>query len=79
MAVNVQEPHEMSALVDARTRKLRAKLLGAMMRRKPGEPTPQRLDFRRAVEPEQSAECGRIAFLQMLGPFDAQQRHEQQR
>ena len=32
MAINVQEPHEMPTLIDARTRKLRAKLLGAMLR-----------------------------------------------
>ena len=46
--------------------------------RQTGEPAPQRLHFRRAVEPEQSAEGGGIAFLEMLGPLDAQQRHEQQ-
>src|ERR1700741_327451 len=69
----------MSTLIDTQTRKLDAQLLGAMVCRQAGEPAPQRLDFRRAVEPEQSAKCGRIAFLEMLGPLDAQQRHEQQR
>ena len=79
MAINVQKPHEMSALVDPQTRKFRAKLLGAMMRRQTGEPTSQRLYFRRAIEPEQSAECGWVSLLEMLGPLDAQQRHEQER
>src|SRR5712692_1393564 len=79
MTINVQKPHEMSALVDTQTCKLRAQLLGAMMRRQAGEPPPQCLHFRRAIEPEQSAERSRIAFLEMLGPLDAQQRHEQER
>src|ERR1700730_5129753 len=79
MAVNVQKSHEMSALIDAPPRKLRAQLLGAMVRREAGEPAPQRLHFRRSVEPEQSAESGRVPFLEMLGPLDAQQRHEQER
>ena len=70
MAINVQEPHEMSALIDTHTRKLCAQLLGAMMRGEASEPAPQRLHFRRAVEPEQPAERGRVAFLQMLGPLD---------
>ena len=71
MAVDVQEPHEMSALIDTQTRKLRAQLLGAMVRRQAGEPAPQRLHFRRPVEPEQPAERGRVSFLEMLGPLDA--------
>src|SRR5438034_6802788 len=79
MAVNVQKSHEMSALIDTQARKLRAQLLGAMVRREAGEPAPQRLHFRRPVEPEQPAERGRVSFLEMLGPLDAQQRHEQQR
>src|ERR1700692_3666696 len=79
MAVNIQKPYEMSALIDTQTRKLRAQLLGAMVRREAGEPAPQRLHFRRSVEPEESAERGRISFLEMLGPLDAQQRHEQER
>jgi hypothetical protein len=36
MAVDVQEPHEMSALIDTQTRKLRAQLLGAMVCREAG-------------------------------------------
>jgi hypothetical protein len=79
MAVNVQEPHEMSALIDTPTRKLRAQLLGTMARREAREPAPQRLDFRRPVEPKDSAERRRVAFLEVLGPLDAQQRHEQER
>src|SRR5258708_19514097 len=79
MAVNVQNPHEMSALIDTQTRKLRAQLLGEMVRREAGEPAPQRLHFRRSVEPEESAERGRVSFLEMLGPLDAEQRHEQER
>ena len=79
MAVNVQKPHEMPALIDPQTRKLRAQLLGAMVRRQAGEPAPQRLHFRRSVEPEQSAERGRVSFLEMLGPLDAEQRHEEER
>src|ERR1700691_2418821 len=79
MAVDVQKPHEMSALIDTQTCQLRAQLLGAMVCREAGEPAPQRLHLRRAVEPEEPAECGRVTFLEMLGPLDAQQRHEQER
>jgi hypothetical protein len=50
-----------------------------MVRRQAGEPSPQRLHFRRAVEPEQPAKRSRITFLEMLGPLDTQQRHEQKR
>jgi hypothetical protein len=71
MAVNVQEPHETSALIDAPTRKLRAQLLGAMLRGKPGQPAPQRLYFRCSIEPEESAERGRVFLLELLGPLDA--------
>ena len=71
MAVDVQEPHEMAALIDTQTRKLRAQLLGAMTGRQAGQPAPQRLHLRRPVEPEQPAERGRVAFLEMLGPLDA--------
>src|SRR5204862_1792077 len=60
-------------------RKLRTQLLGAMVRREAGEPAPQRLDFRRSVEPEESAERGRVSLLEMFGPLDAEQRHEQER
>jgi hypothetical protein len=42
-----------------------------MVRREAGEPPPQRLHFRRSVEPEEAAECGRVSFLEMLGPLDA--------
>ena len=38
VAVNVQEPHEVSALIDAQTRKLRPQLLGPMLRAEAGEP-----------------------------------------
>src|SRR5262249_52448095 len=79
MSINVQEPHEMSALVDAHARKFGAQLLGAMLRGKAGEAAPQRLHLRRAVEPQKSTECGGVFLLEMLGPLDAQQRHEQQR
>jgi hypothetical protein len=66
--------------VDRRvTGQLRAQLLGAIVCREAGEPAPQRLHLRRAVEPEEPAERGRVAFLEMLGPLDAQQRHEQER
>jgi hypothetical protein len=64
MAINIQEPHDMSALIDTHTRKLRAQLLGAMVRREASEPPPQRLHFRRSVEPEESAERGRVSFLE---------------
>src|ERR1700758_87350 len=68
----------MSALIDTQTRKLCAQLLGAMACRQAGEPSPQRLDFRRPVKPEQSAKRGRVALLEMLGPLDPQQRHEEE-
>src|SRR5271168_5022885 len=79
MAVNVQKTHQLSALIDTHTRKLRAELLSAMVCSEAGEPAPQRLHFRRAVESQESAERGRVSFLEMLGPLDAQQRHEQER
>jgi hypothetical protein len=63
VAVNVQEPHEVSALIDTHTRKLRAQLLGAMLRGKAGEPAPQRLYLRRTVEPEEPYAVGRDATL----------------
>src|SRR5262249_910560 len=49
------------------------------LRGKAGEPAPQRLHFRRAVEPQEPAKCGWVLLLEMLGPLDAQQRHEQER
>src|SRR5262245_39102483 len=79
MAVNVQKCHEMPALIDTSTRKLRAQFNGAMARRQTSEPAPQCLDFRRTVEPEDSAERGRISLLEMLRPLDALQRHKQER
>jgi hypothetical protein len=69
----------MSALIDTPTRKLRAQLLGAMARRQVSEPASQCLDFRRSVEPQDSAKRSRVSFLEMLGPLDAEQRHEQER
>lgn len=64
--------------LDLRERVLDAVETGAS-RREAGEPAPQRLHLRCAVEPEQPAECGWVSFLEMLGPLDAQQRHQQQR
>jgi hypothetical protein len=74
MAIDVQKPHEMSALIDTQSRKLRAQLLGAMVRGEAGELAAQRLHFRCSVEPQESAEGGRVSFLEMLGPLDAEQR-----
>src|SRR5215471_10706863 len=68
----------MSALIDTQTREFCAQLLGAMACRQAGEPSPQRLHFRRPVEPEQPAKCGGVALLEMLGPLDPQQRHEEE-
>src|SRR6266480_5630432 len=79
MTVDVQKTHEMAALVDTQPRKLRAQLLGAMVCRQAAEPAPQRLHLRRSVEPEEPAKRGRVAFLEMLRPLDAEQRHEQER
>src|SRR3974377_1285429 len=78
MAVYVQKPHKVSALIDTQTRKLCAQLLGAMMGGEAGEPAPQGLHFRCSIEPEQSAKRGRVVFLEVLGSLDAQQRHEKQ-
>jgi hypothetical protein len=61
----------MSAPIDAPPRKLRAQLLGAMLRGEAGKPAPQRLHFRRAIEPEESAERCRVSFLELFGPLDA--------
>src|ERR1700745_805441 len=79
MAINVQEPHEMSAPIDAHARKLCAKLLGAMARGQTGEPAPQRFHFRRAVEPKQPAERSWIPLLEMFGPLYPEQRHKHER
>jgi hypothetical protein len=79
MAINVQKSHEMSALIDTHTRKLRAQLLSAMLHGEAGEPAPQRLHLRRTVDPEEPTERRRLFLLEMLGPLHAQQRHEQER
>jgi len=44
-----------------------------------GEAAPQRLHFRRSVQSEESAERGRISFLELFGPLDAEQRHQNER
>jgi hypothetical protein len=61
----------MSAPIDAPTRKFRSQLLGTLLRGKPGKPAPQRLHFRRTIEPEESAERRRVSLLELLGPLDA--------
>jgi hypothetical protein len=42
-----------------------------MLHGEAGEPAPQRLHFRRTVEPEEPAERGRVFLLEMLRPLDA--------
>src|SRR5215471_9199956 len=79
MAVNVQEPHEVAPLIDAQPCKLRAQLLGAVVRREAAEAAPQGLHFRCSVKPKESAERGRVSFLEMLGPLDTEQRHQHER
>src|SRR5215471_16588891 len=79
MTVNVQEPHEMPALIDAHAGKLCAQPLGAMLGGEAGKSAPQRLHLRRTVEPKQPSERRRVFLLEMLGTLDAQQRHEQER
>jgi hypothetical protein len=49
MAVNVQKPHQMSALTDAETREFRPQLFRSMVCRQAGEPPPQCLHFRPTV------------------------------
>ena len=66
MAIDVQKPHEMSALIDTQTRKLRAQLLGAMVRGEAGEPAAQRLHFRCSVEPK-VCRSGRVRSLRCSG------------
>jgi hypothetical protein len=64
MAVNVQKPHEMSALIDAPTRKFRSQLLlGTMLR---GEAASGARS-----SPEESAERRRVSLFELLGPLDA--------
>jgi hypothetical protein len=72
MAVNLQKPHEVALLIDAQLCKLRAQLLGAVVRREAGEAALPRLHFRCSVKPKESAECGRAAFLKLLGPLAAE-------
>jgi hypothetical protein len=36
-----------------------------------GELAPQRLHFRRSIEPKESAERGRVSFLELFRPLDA--------
>src|SRR6516164_5344942 len=79
VTVDVQKAHEMPALTDTHTRELCAELLSAMARGETREPAPQRFHFRRAVEPEQPAECSWIPLLEMFGPLTPEQRHKQQR
>src|SRR6266849_5466013 len=79
MAVNVQKPHEMPAPAHPPGGAPLRRAAGRGACASAGEPAPQRLHFRRSVEPEQSAERGRVSFLEMLGPLDAEQRHEEER
>ena len=71
VAVHVQEPHEMSALIDPQARQFRAQLLGALVGGKPGELAPQGLHFRCPIQPEQPAQSGRVLLLEVLGTLDA--------
>ena len=74
MAINVQKPHEMSALIDTQTGKLRAQLLGAMVCREAREPPPQRrvrCDGR--LRPPRHNETRVCRFVKVKGkvsPFD---------
>jgi hypothetical protein len=45
-------------------------LLGALVRGKPGELTPEGLHFRRPIQPEQSSQRGRVLLLELLGTLD---------
>jgi hypothetical protein len=58
-------------LIDAPTREFRSQLLGAMLRGEAGKPAPQRLHFRRTIEPERSVERCRVLLFELLGPLDA--------
>ncbi len=79
VAIHVQEPHQLAAFGHAHPSQLRAHLLGAMMGGKTAERPPEGLDLGRPVKPEESAEGGRIALLELLGALHAQQRHQEQR
>ena len=50
---------------------LHAQLLGALVSGKPGELTPEGLHFRGPIQPEQSAEGGRVLLLEVLGTLHA--------
>lgn len=76
VAIDIQEPHQSPALIDALARQLRPQLLGMMVCGETGELTPQSLDLRRAIQPEQPSEGSRVALLEMLGTLDTQQRHQ---
>jgi len=39
---------------------------------------PQGLDLGRAIEPQESAEGSGVAFFELLGALDTQQRHQEQ-
>ena len=81
MAINVQEPHEMAALIDTQTRKLGAQLLGAMVCREAGEPAPQRLHLRRSVEPEEpvTVSVSVLKLLESLESFVVERRQSDSR
>jgi len=67
VAVDVQEAHQMSALIDSQGAPTCApKLIGLVVCGEAGELTPQGLDLGRPVEAQQPAEGGRIALFQML-------------
>ncbi len=79
VAIDIQEPHQLAASGHAHPSQLRAHLLGAMMGGETAERPPEGLDLGRPVKPEESAEGGRIALLELLGALHAQQRHQEQR
>ena len=60
VAVDVEEAHEVAALLDAQTRQLRAELLGLVVAGQARELPAQGLDLGRAVEPEHAAEGLRV-------------------
>ena len=74
-----KNPISSPALRHAYTGQLSAQLAGAVVRGEATERPPQSLDFRCAIEPEEPAESRRVAFLELLGTLDAQQRHQEQR
>jgi hypothetical protein len=69
----------MPPLINAPPRQRRAQLLGATAHGEAGELAPQRLHFRRSDETKEAAERGRVSFLEMHGPLDAQKRHQHER